>query len=370
MHDQVMSYVPTWAEYAFPFMHAVLVVAMDNGYQNIAIKLTNAENHRTQLQYQDSLIVKLAIFQFVNNFAGLYYIAFAKKFVEGTCDFGVKGDCMDELAVQMGSVFVWRLMLVGNAKELLIPYFKGFVAKRRENRQLKKSFLQKQLGSIVALGNDYIENGDEMILNAMNKTLKKSKSFFSGEMFSSEDVTKPKKQKKKKRMKDRGAGVDSLASATPSLANPMAMVDSDTRDDEEYTDTDDESDEPFSQKQQILSEMKIGAVRMGSPPPWGFVYDASTLVVTSVRPGGAAEGAGIKAGWKMLEFNGTSITDTAHYKSLVAENNPKESKESDDSESDQEYPPVSLTFDLEPGACVHACVRECVHVGGCGWGPI
>ena len=102
MQDQMSSYVPSWAEYAFPLIHAVLVVAMDNGYQNIAIKLTNSENHRTELAFQDSLIVKLAVFQFVNNFSGLYYIAFAKKYVEGECDFGV-GNCMDELAMQMGS---------------------------------------------------------------------------------------------------------------------------------------------------------------------------------------------------------------------------------------------------------------------------
>ena len=35
-----------------------------------------AENHRTQTQYNDMLIIKLFAFQFVNSYTSLYYIAF------------------------------------------------------------------------------------------------------------------------------------------------------------------------------------------------------------------------------------------------------------------------------------------------------
>ena len=57
-----------WIESLFPMVHSVWIVVLDAGYQNIAILLTESENHRTELQFQDSLIAKLAIFQFVNNF--------------------------------------------------------------------------------------------------------------------------------------------------------------------------------------------------------------------------------------------------------------------------------------------------------------
>ena len=49
----------------------VMGVGMDTIYQNIAIRLTNQEGHRTDVQFEDALVGKLFIFQFVNNFAPL-----------------------------------------------------------------------------------------------------------------------------------------------------------------------------------------------------------------------------------------------------------------------------------------------------------
>lgn len=118
---------------------------------------------------------------------------------------------------------------------------------------------------------------------------------------------------------------------------------------------------------------------MDNPPPFGFIFHNSTLVVQSVTPGGQAERAGIKSGWRILEFNGTSIADGSHYEALIAENKPKK-------KSDETYLPVRLTFQSGPGAaagsgggsttlqvkmlaCVqhaHACVRvrarRCLYV--------
>ena len=37
------------------------------------------ENHRTQTQFEDSLILKLFGFQFVNSYSSLYYIAFFRE---------------------------------------------------------------------------------------------------------------------------------------------------------------------------------------------------------------------------------------------------------------------------------------------------
>lgn len=49
----------------------------------IAEKLTDLENHRTDTQYEDSLIAKLFAFQFVNSFSSFVYIAFIQQSVEG-----------------------------------------------------------------------------------------------------------------------------------------------------------------------------------------------------------------------------------------------------------------------------------------------
>jgi hypothetical protein len=45
-------------------------------YQAIATKLTDAENHRTDTLYEDSLIVKLFVFQFINSYSSFAYLAF------------------------------------------------------------------------------------------------------------------------------------------------------------------------------------------------------------------------------------------------------------------------------------------------------
>ena len=91
-------------------------------------------------------------------------------------------------------------------------------------------------------------------------------------------------------------------------------------------------------------------VTMDTPPPWGFMTDPETLRVKGVKPGGYAERAGFKAGWKILEFNGTSIADDTHYKALLDENKPKEA-------SDEKYPPVRLTFGVSQVRVWGRCER-------------
>ena len=75
---------------------------LDTAYKRLAIKLVKAENPRTEKKYQDSLISKLFLFYFVNNYTSLFYIAFVKILsptlwpfdTEDSCD---GGDCFDEL---------------------------------------------------------------------------------------------------------------------------------------------------------------------------------------------------------------------------------------------------------------------------------
>lgn len=47
-------------------------------YRPIAIWLTKNENHRLDSEYYDSLIVKFAVFQLMNNYSSLFYVAFVK----------------------------------------------------------------------------------------------------------------------------------------------------------------------------------------------------------------------------------------------------------------------------------------------------
>lgn len=63
--------------------NAVSIVAFGKIYEQVAIVLNNFENHRTQTQYEDAQIQKSFIFQAVNNFFVLFFIAFLKQ---GTID--------------------------------------------------------------------------------------------------------------------------------------------------------------------------------------------------------------------------------------------------------------------------------------------
>lgn len=51
-------------------------------YGSIAIALNDYENHRTDTQYEDALIAKTFIFQYVNSFASLFYISFIKPYMQ------------------------------------------------------------------------------------------------------------------------------------------------------------------------------------------------------------------------------------------------------------------------------------------------
>jgi hypothetical protein len=55
-------------------------------YGSVAIALNDYENHRTDTQYEDALIAKTFIFQYVNSFASLFYISFVKPYMQVRCD--------------------------------------------------------------------------------------------------------------------------------------------------------------------------------------------------------------------------------------------------------------------------------------------
>ncbi|DBA04010.1 TPA: hypothetical protein N0F65_009357 [Lagenidium giganteum] len=99
------------------FANVVQITIMTKIYNIVSIKLNDQENHRTQTEYENHFIIKTVIFQFVNNYAGLFYVAFIKSDLEG-CD----GSCMHELEYLLAFVYCSRL-IVGNFTEVLIPRF-------------------------------------------------------------------------------------------------------------------------------------------------------------------------------------------------------------------------------------------------------
>ncbi|XP_067003378.1 anoctamin-10 isoform X2 [Anabrus simplex] len=84
-----------------------LVYIMNLYYRQLATYLTEWENHRTQSQYDRHRVTKLVLFEFVNNFMSLFYIAF---YIQD----------MDMLRSQL-AVMLIILQAINNFQEALLP---------------------------------------------------------------------------------------------------------------------------------------------------------------------------------------------------------------------------------------------------------
>ena len=62
--------------YAPSITYTVLLLMMNLKYMHLAHWLTELENHRTQEQFEKHVVAKMVLFEFVNTFLALFYIAF------------------------------------------------------------------------------------------------------------------------------------------------------------------------------------------------------------------------------------------------------------------------------------------------------
>jgi hypothetical protein len=127
--------------YTCSTINAIQIQLFNFCYNIIAVKLTELENHRTQSEFENSLIMKTYVFQFVNSFNSLFYIAFLKTHLEGCIvdDDGQKvreigASCMDELYIQLISIFT-------------VSFLKNFI-------ELGKPYLMYKFGKKLAGGYD------------------------------------------------------------------------------------------------------------------------------------------------------------------------------------------------------------------------
>ena len=89
---------------------------MNAVYKWLARKLTDWENYRTQTQYDDSYIIKLFGFQFVNSYASLYYIAFFRDiyYPNGLFNMGpgYQDQCSNNNCMALLSIQVFTVLLI------------------------------------------------------------------------------------------------------------------------------------------------------------------------------------------------------------------------------------------------------------------
>ena len=141
-------------------VYVIQIKIFDFIYSKLAQVLNNWENHETINQHNNSLAFKLFLFQFVNNYSGLFYISFFKEHFEGCSENG----CMFDLGLQLVIIFVVNLAL--NAVELGIPWiffrFRKMIEKRKHLpetvlKELHPIEIQSQLEPYDQAIEDYLE---------------------------------------------------------------------------------------------------------------------------------------------------------------------------------------------------------------------
>ncbi|KAG9064367.1 Anoctamin-7 [Linnemannia hyalina] len=117
-----------------------VIVVLGTVYARLAKILTDNENHKRLTQYEDALIIKRFLFDFVNFYSAMVYIAFFKGYIAQDVRFwknqprdscGDDGSCLGELAIQLAIVFVGK-QLLNQAQEIAIPAMKKWWNKKNE----------------------------------------------------------------------------------------------------------------------------------------------------------------------------------------------------------------------------------------------
>ncbi|KAK3739467.1 hypothetical protein QZH41_007863, partial [Actinostola sp. cb2023] len=133
-------------------------------YDKVALSLTNWENPRTRTAYTDTLTLKMFLFQSVNMYSSLFYIAFFKN----TMIVGKPGDynriaggrlegcdpsgCLIELCIQLAIILIGK-QLISLVMKFVVP-----CVKRWWNRKQQRNLLEN--GKLDQWEKDYLLNSE------------------------------------------------------------------------------------------------------------------------------------------------------------------------------------------------------------------
>ncbi|CAI9741493.1 anoctamin-7 isoform X1 [Octopus vulgaris] len=115
-------------------VNLIFIMLLGKVYERLAFSLTQWEMHRTQTDFEDQLIFKVFLFQFVNFYSSIFYIAFFKGRFVGYPGhykrfFGLRqeecsnGGCLMELAQQLAVIMIGK-QIINNFQEMIIPRIK------------------------------------------------------------------------------------------------------------------------------------------------------------------------------------------------------------------------------------------------------
>nr|XP_018904651.1 PREDICTED: anoctamin-10 isoform X1 [Bemisia tabaci]XP_018904652.1 PREDICTED: anoctamin-10 isoform X1 [Bemisia tabaci] len=142
-----MNHSHPLAIYVPSTIYAALVYIMNKYYRTLANFLTEWENHRTQAQFDRHRVTKLVLFEFVNNFMSLFYVAFYMKDLE-------------LLRTQLATMLI-IFQAINNVQESILPFaFRcywlkfGNLVKFKRKQKLKRSVHEDHVNLLNPKGGD------------------------------------------------------------------------------------------------------------------------------------------------------------------------------------------------------------------------
>lgn len=112
--------IETVGQFATGVITSGYILALNFVFGYVAVWLNDLENHKTDSEYENALILKHFMFKFVNYYYSFFYIAFLKQYDIGCAVFNGKEDCLTELRFQLFSVF-GSMLIANNVMEFAYP---------------------------------------------------------------------------------------------------------------------------------------------------------------------------------------------------------------------------------------------------------
>ncbi|XP_066260073.1 anoctamin-10 [Euwallacea similis] len=106
-------------------VYSILVMVISVYFKDFAAYLTEWENHRTQSQFERHRVTKLVLFEFVNNFLSLFYIAFVIRDI-------------DMLRSQLQTMLIIS-QAINNFQEVFMPLCMNYYTKKSQTLKQKSN---------------------------------------------------------------------------------------------------------------------------------------------------------------------------------------------------------------------------------------
>ena len=131
-------------------MEGIIMFVMGQLFSPLALALNDWENHKLQTTYDNHLVFKNFVFEFVNNYFIMFYIAYLRQIKDP-----ISGkvapcprSCMAELQLKMLFVFTGKTMGL-KLGEYGIPWIKSFWKTREDQKRTTRHRQMTQLGADI-----------------------------------------------------------------------------------------------------------------------------------------------------------------------------------------------------------------------------